>query len=82
MTTRLNITLDKEAMIAIDYLAKEYHKSKSQIISQALLNFQEESYKAKRKALWEQGLKEANTDKEYLKEQEELANAGANDGIA
>lgn len=81
MAARLNITLDEKSMNAMNYLTKEYSKNKSQIIMQALMNFQEQTQKEKRKSMWSKGLKEANLDKKYIKEQKELSNVGSDDGI-
>ncbi|EAH4620295.1 hypothetical protein JYF28_001188 [Campylobacter jejuni] len=78
---RINLTLNNEASLMLDKLAKELKMSKTQILTDALKQMHESKRIEQRKALWIKSFEAFKNDKEYQKEQLELAEAGVGDGI-
>ncbi|OEW12960.1 hypothetical protein AJ935_08970 [Campylobacter sp. BCW_6876] len=78
---RINLTLNNEASLMLDKLAKELKMSKTQILTDALKQMYEKQEIEKVKRLLIMGFKDAENDEEYQKEQLELAEAGVGDGI-
>ncbi|AXL29123.1 TPA: hypothetical protein SBD05_001698 [Campylobacter jejuni] len=78
---RINLTLNNEASLMLDKLAKELKMSKTQILTDALKQMHEKQEIEKVKRLLIMGFKDAENDEEYQKEQLELAEAGVGDGI-
>ncbi|EII8774766.1 hypothetical protein K4889_000008 [Campylobacter coli] len=78
---RINLTLNNEASLMLDKLAKELKMSKTQILTDALKQMHENKRIEQRKALWIKSLEAFKNDEEYQKEQLELAEAGVGDGI-
>lgn len=78
---RINLTLNNEASLMLDKLAKELKMSKTQILTDALKQMHEKQENEKVKRLLIMGFKDAENDEEYQKEQLELAEAGVGDGI-
>ena len=78
---RINLTLNNEASLMLDKLAKELKLSKTQILTDALNQMHESKRIEQRKALWIKSFEAFKNDEEYQKEQLELAEAGVGDGI-
>ena len=78
---RMNLTLNNEASLMLDKLAKELKMSKTQILTDALKQMHESKRIEQRKALWIKSFEAFKNDEEYQKEQLELAEAGVGDGI-
>ncbi|EAK0344011.1 hypothetical protein YO45_08560 [Campylobacter jejuni] len=78
---RINLTLNNEASLMLDKLAKDLKMSKTQILTDALKQMHEKQEIEKVKRLLIMGFKDAENDEEYQKEQLELAEAGVGDGI-
>lgn len=78
---RINLTLNNEASLMLDKLAKELKMSKTQILTDALKQMHESKRIERRKALWIKSFEAFKNDEEYQKEQLELAEAGVGDGI-
>ena len=78
---RINLTLNNEASLMLDKLAKDLKKSKTQILTDALKQMHENKRIEQRKALWIKSFEAFKNDEEYRKEQLELAEAGVGDGI-
>ncbi|EAJ5737239.1 TPA: hypothetical protein R8M29_001747 [Campylobacter coli] len=78
---RINLTLNNEASLMLDKLAKELKMSKTQILTDALKQMYESKRIEQRKALWIKSFEAFKNDEEYQKEQLELAEAGVGDGI-
>ncbi|EOX8372660.1 hypothetical protein ACPWWA_001654 [Campylobacter coli] len=78
---RINLTLNNEASLMLDKLAKDLKMSKTQILTDALKQMYEKQEIEKIKRLLIMGFKDAENDEEYQKEQLELAEAGVGDGI-
>lgn len=78
---RINLTLNDEASLMLDKLAKELKMSKTQILTDALKQMHESKRIEQRKALWIKSFEAFKNDEEYQKEQLELAKAGVGDGI-
>ncbi|HEB7570063.1 TPA: hypothetical protein RZK24_001118 [Campylobacter coli] len=78
---RINLTLNDEASLMLDKLAKELKMSKTQILTDALKQMHESKRIEQRKALWIKSFEAFKNDEEYQKEQLELAEAGVGDGI-
>ncbi|AHK73608.1 hypothetical protein M8032_001805 [Campylobacter jejuni] len=78
---RINLTLNNEASLMLDKLAKELKMSKTQILTDALKQMHESKRIEQRKALWIKSFEAFKNDEEYQKEQLELAEAGVGDGI-
>lgn len=78
---RINLTLNNEASLMLDKLAKELKMSKTQILTDALKQMHESKRIEQRKALWIKSFEAFKNDEEYQKKQLELAEAGVGDGI-
>ncbi|HDZ4980760.1 TPA: hypothetical protein RTG09_001483 [Campylobacter jejuni] len=78
---RINLTLNNEASLMLDKLAKELKMSKTQILTDALKQMHESKRIEQRKALWIKSFEAFKNDEEYQKEQLELVEAGVGDGI-
>ena len=78
---RINLTLNNEASLMLDKLAKDLKMSKTQILTDALKQMHEKQEIEKVKRLLIMGFKDSDNDEEYQKEQLELAEAGVGDGI-
>ncbi|EAH8023708.1 TPA: hypothetical protein SB814_001029 [Campylobacter jejuni] len=78
---RINLTLNNEASLMLDKLAKDLKMSKTQILTDALKQMHESKRIEQRKALWIKSFEAFKNDEEYQKEQLELAEAGVGDGI-
>lgn len=78
---RINLTLNNEASLMLDKLAKELKMSKTQILIDALRQMHEKQEIEKTRRLLIAGFKDAEKDEEFQKEQLELAEAGVDDGI-
>ena len=78
---RINLTLNNEASLMLDKLAKDLKMSKTQILTDALKQMHEKQEIEKVKRLLIMGFKDSENDEEYQKEQLELAEAGVGDGI-
>lgn len=78
---RINLTLNNEASLMLDKLAKDLKMSKTQILTDALKQMHENKRIEQRKALWIKSFEALKNDEEYQKEQLELAEAGVGDGI-
>ncbi|HAN0707630.1 TPA: hypothetical protein SHE04_001613 [Campylobacter coli] len=78
---RINLTLNNEASLMLDKLAKELKMSKTQILTDALKQMHESKRIEQRKALWIKSFEAFKNDEEYQKEQLELAEAGVGDDI-